>query len=59
MNNLRATLSHGFFVIKDSDNKESFRIANALNPGTFEADTSTFAILVAADLNNVLIRLKQ
>ncbi|NCW38219.1 MAG: cell division protein ZipA, partial [Proteobacteria bacterium] len=39
MNNLRATLSHGFFVIKDSDNKESFRIANALNPGTFEADT--------------------
>ena len=58
MNNLRATLSHGFFVIKDSDNKESFRIANALNPGTFEADTSTFAILVAADLNNVLDPIK-
>ena len=58
MNNLGATLSHGFFVIKDSDYKESFRIANALNPGTFEADTSTFAILVAADLNNVLDPIK-
>ena len=54
MNNFGATLSHGFFVIKDSNNKESFRIANALNPGTFEAETSTFAILVAADLNNVM-----
>ena len=58
MNNLGANLSHGFFVIKDSNNKESFRIANALNPGTFEADTSTFAILVAADLNNVLDPIK-
>ena len=58
MNNLGATLSHGFFVIKDSNNKESFRIANALNPGTFEADTTTFAILVAADLNNVLDPIK-
>ena len=54
MKNLGATLSNGFFVIKDSNNKESFRIANALNPGTFEAETSTFAILVAADLNNVM-----
>ena len=58
MNNLGANLSHGFFVIKDSNNKESFRIANALNPGTFKAETSTFAILVAADLNNVLDPIK-
>ena len=58
MNNLGATLSNGFFVIKDSNNKESFRIANALNPGTFEADTRTFAIFVAADLNNVLDPIK-
>ncbi|MDA9815327.1 cell division protein ZipA C-terminal FtsZ-binding domain-containing protein [Gammaproteobacteria bacterium] len=42
-----------FFVIKDTNNKESFRIANALNPGTFENETETFAILLAADLNNV------
>jgi len=58
MNNLGASLSHGFFVMKDINDKESFRIANALNPGTFEAETSTFAILVAADLNNVLDPIK-
>ena len=53
MNNSNAILAHGFFVIKDSNNKESFRIANALNPGTFENETKTFAILLATDLNNV------
>ena len=58
INNLGATLSHDFFVMKDINNKESFRIANALNPGTFEAETNTFAILVAADLNNVLDPIK-
>ena len=58
MSNVGATLSQGFFVIKDNNNKESFRIANALNPGTFESETSTFAIIVAADLNNVLDPIK-
>ena len=58
MSNVGATLSQGFFVIKDDNNKESFRIANALNPGTFESETSTFAIIVAADLNNVLDPIK-
>ena len=53
MTNSNAILAHGFFVIKDSNDKESFRIANALNPGTFENETETFAILLAADLNNV------
>ena len=53
MTNSNAILAHGFFVIKDSIDKESFRIANALNPGTFENETETFAILLAADLNNV------
>jgi FtsZ-interacting cell division protein ZipA len=53
MTNSNAILAHGFFVIKDSNNKESFRIANALNPGTFENETKTFAILLATDLNNV------
>jgi hypothetical protein len=53
MTNSNATLAHGFFVIKDSNDKESFRIANALNPGTFENETKTFAILLATDLNNV------
>lgn len=53
MTNSNAILTNGFFVIKDTNNKESFRIANALNPGTFENETETFAILLAADLNNV------
>ena len=53
MSNSNAVLSHGFFVIKDSNDKESFRIANALNPGTFQNETKTFAILLASDLNNV------
>jgi len=53
MTNSNAILTHGFFVIKDSNDKESFRIANALNPGTFENETQTFAILLASDLNNV------
>ena len=53
MTNSNAVLSHGFFVIKDSNDKESFRIANALNPGTFQNETKTFAILIASDLNNV------
>ncbi|NCX30379.1 MAG: cell division protein ZipA, partial [Proteobacteria bacterium] len=43
MSNSNAALSQGFFVIKDDNNKESFRIANALNPGTFENETKTFA----------------
>jgi hypothetical protein len=53
MTNSNAILTHGFFVIKDSNDKESFRIANAINPGTFENETKTFAILLATDLNNV------
>ena len=53
MTNSNAILTNGFFLIKDTNNKESFRIANALNPGTFENETETFAILLAADLNNV------
>ena len=53
MTNSNAILAHGFFVIKDSNDKESVRIANAINPGTFENETKTFAILLATDLNNV------
>ena len=53
MTNSNAILTNGFFVIKDRNNKESFRIANALNPGTFENETETFAVLLATDLNNV------
>ena len=53
MTNSSVQLIHGFFVHKDDNNKEIFRIANALNPGTFTEETKTFAVIIATDLNNV------
>ena len=53
MTNSSVQLAHGFFRHKDDNNKEIFRIANALNPGTFTEDTKTFAVIIATDLNNV------
>lgn len=53
MTNSSVQLARGFFTHKDDNNKEIFRIANALNPGTFTEDTKTFAIIIATDLNNV------
>lgn len=53
MTNSSVQLAHGFFTHKDSNNKEIFRIANALNPGTFNEYTKTFAVIIATDLNNV------
>ena len=53
MNNSGAKLAHGFFSLKGKSNKEIFRVANALNPGTFEENTKTFAVIMATDLNNV------
>ena len=41
----------GWDILKS--NKEIFRVANALNPGTFEENTKTFAVIMATDLNNV------
>ena len=52
MTNSSVQLAHGFFSYKDDNNKEIFRIANALNPGTFTEDTQTFAVIIATDLNN-------
>jgi FtsZ-interacting cell division protein ZipA len=53
MTNSSVQLAHGFFTHKDDNNKEIFRIANALNPGTFNEYTKTFAVIIATDLNNV------
>jgi len=53
MSNSKARLVHGFFSYKDDNKKDIFRIANALNPGTFDEDTKTFAVIIAADLNGV------
>lgn len=50
--NYNAKLRNGYFSYTNN-NKEIFRVANALKPGTFDTDTSSHAILLAADLNDV------
>ena len=53
MNNLNTKSKNGYFSYLDTNNKEIFKIVNAINPGTFDENTSTFAILVVADLASV------
>ena len=50
--NYNAKLRNGYFSYTNN-NKEIFRVANALKPGTFATDTSSHAILLVADLNDV------
>jgi len=50
--NYNAKLRNGYFSYTNN-NKENFRVANALKPGTFDTDTSSHAILLVADLNDV------
>ena len=50
--NSNAKLRNGYFSYTNN-NKEIFRVANALKPGTFDTDTSSHAILLVADLNDV------
>ena len=52
LSNYGAILKNKYFSLKDEDGNEIFRIANALNPGTFEKDTKTFAIVIASNLTN-------
>ena len=44
-------IKNKYFAFSDNNGTEKFRIINALNPGTFENDTKTFAIVVVADLS--------
>ena len=37
----------------DDNGLEKFRVVNALNPGTFENDTKTFAVVVVSNLSLV------
>ncbi|MDA9112676.1 cell division protein ZipA [Gammaproteobacteria bacterium] len=48
----KSKLIDGYFSFLNN-NKEIFRIANALKPGTFETETQSHAILIVADLNDV------
>ena len=50
--NYNAKLRNGYFSYT-SNNKEIFRVANALKPGTFDIETKSHAILLAADINDV------
>tara|TARA_B100000780_G_scaffold98839_1_gene68990 strand:- start:1538 stop:2161 length:624 start_codon:yes stop_codon:yes gene_type:complete len=50
--NYNAKLRNGYFSYTNN-NKEIFRVANALKPGTFDIETKSHAILLAADINDV------
>ena len=51
LSNYGAKIKNKYFAFLDNNGTEKFRIINALNPGTFENDTKTFAIVVVADLS--------
>ena len=51
MANCNAQVRHGFFIFKNAEGTELFRVANALNPGTFDDNTNTFAVVIATNLS--------
>ena len=53
MANCNAQVRHGFFILKNSEGTELFRVANALSPGTFDDSTNTFAVVIATNLSRV------
>ena len=53
LSNYGAVLKNKYFSFVDENGNEIFRIANALNPGTFESDTKTFAIVIASNLSSI------
>ena len=53
LSNYGAKINNKYFSFNNEDGIERFRVINALNPGTFENDTKTFAIAIVADLMTV------
>ena len=51
MANCNAQVKHGFFILKNAEGTELFRVANALSPGTFDDSTNTFAVVIATNLS--------
>ena len=51
MANCNAQVRHGFFILKNEEGTELFRVANALSPGTFDDSTNTFAVVIATNLS--------
>ena len=54
LSNYGGKITSKFFSFCDESNKEKFRVINALNPGTFEEGTKTFAVAIVSDINNVV-----
>ena len=62
LSNYGAKIKNKYFSLVDNKGFEKFRIINALNPGNFENDTKTFAVVVVTDLSAVsdpLLTVKQ
>ncbi len=53
LSNYGAVLNNKYFSYIDERGTEIFRVANALNPGTFEVDSKTFAVVIASNLSSV------
>lgn len=53
LSNYGAVLNNKYFSYTDEQGTEIFRVANALNPGTFEVDSKTFAVVIASNLSSV------
>ena len=53
LGNYGAKIKNKYFSLVDENGFEKFRVINALNPGTFENDTRTFAVVVVSNLSSV------
>jgi FtsZ-interacting cell division protein ZipA len=53
LSNYDAKIKNKYFSLVDENGLEKFRVVNALNPGTFENDTRTFAVVVVSNLSLV------
>lgn len=53
LSNYGGKITNEFFLFCDENSKEKFRVINALNPGTFDEETKTFAIAIVSDINSV------
>ena len=53
LSNYGGKITNKFFSFSDENSKEKFRVINALNPGTFDEETQTFAVAIVSDINSV------
>jgi len=53
ISNCGAKIKNKYFSFQDRYGLEKFRVINALNPGTFDQESKTFALVIVADLSMV------